>query len=380
MGPLHGIKIVELAGLGPGPFCGMLLSDLGADILRIDRKSGGGAPIALDPTKDILARGRRSIAVDLKSPDGIALVLDAIAAADAVFEGFRPGVVERLGLGPDVCLARNPKLVYGRMTGWGQTGPLSPRVGHDINYIALSGALSMIGPAGQKPHPPINLVGDMGGGGMLLAIGMLAALLEAKTSGKGQVVDAAMVDGASTIMSSVLSMRAMGHWSDQRGTNMGDTGAYFYNTYETADGEYVAIGSIEPDFYRALVEHAQLDPEIFGKQAGPKKWPELTEKIADVFKSRTRAEWSAIFDDIDACVTPVLSLDEAMEHPHAVARDAFVEIGGLKQPAPAPRFSRTVPPTPSAPPMPGEGGDEALAAWGIPLAKVQDARAKGAIA
>lgn len=379
MGPLKGLRVVEIAGLGPAPFCGMLLADLGADVLRIDRKGGPSAPIPLDPSKDVLARGRRSLAVDLKHPEGVELVLKAVEAADVLFEGFRPGVAERLGLGPEDCLRRNPRLVYGRMTGWGQQGPLAPRAGHDINYIALSGALSMIGPAGEKPHPPINLVGDMGGGGMLLALGILAAVIEARASGLGQVVDAAMIDGAALMMSSTVAMRAMGFWSDRRGTNLGDTGAHFYNTYETADGEYMAVGAIEPQFYEALCQGAGLDRSEFDKPMDPRRWPALIERLAAIFRTKTRAEWTKIFEDVDACVTPVLSLDEAPRHRHAQARNAFCDINGVIQPAPAPRFSRTPAGLPSPPPETGVGGENALRDWGVPAELVAAQREAGVV-
>jgi alpha-methylacyl-CoA racemase len=378
MGPLQDLRIVEIAGIGPGPFCGMLLADMGADVLRIDRLDGGRLPIKLDATKDVLARGRRSIALDLKKPEGVALALEIIAGADAVFEGFRPGVVERLGLGPEVCLARNPKLVYGRMTGWGQTGPLAPRSGHDINYIALSGALYMIGRRGEKPVPPINLVGDFGGGGLLLAFGMLCALIEARSSGKGQVVDAAMFEGASLLMAAVHAMRAMGLWSDERGTNMGDTGAHFYEVYETSDGQFMATGSMEPQFYRELIERLGVDPGEFSGQMDAKSWPALKEKLAQVFRTKTRDEWCAIFEGSDACVTPVLSPAEAPRHAHCVARQSFLDLGGVVQPAPAPRFSRTEPEVRRGPPRPGEGGMEALGEWGIARTVIDAARASAA--
>ncbi|HKZ74198.1 MAG TPA: CaiB/BaiF CoA-transferase family protein [Steroidobacteraceae bacterium] len=379
MGPLENLRIVEIAGIGPGPFCGMLLADMGADVLRIDRKDGGGAPIELDASRDILARGRRSVALDLKRPEGVALALDIIDKADAVFEGFRPGVAERLGIGPEACMARNPKLVYGRMTGWGQTGPLAQRAGHDINYIALSGALYMIGRQGEKPLPPINLVGDFGGGGLLLAFGMLCALLEARTSGKGQVVDAAMFEGASLLMSGVHALRAMQLWRDERGTNMGDTGAHYYEVYETQDGQFMAAGPAEPQFYRELIERLGVDAGTFAEQMNPQKWPALKEKLAEVFRTKTREEWCAIFEGSDACVSPVLSPSEAPRHPHGLARGSFVEIDGVVQPAPAPRFSRTAPQVRRGPPEPGEGGTEALEEWGIPKRAIDAARAADAI-
>jgi alpha-methylacyl-CoA racemase len=380
MGPLHGVKVVELAGIGPAPFGGMLLADMGADIVRIDRKGGANLPMAIDPVKDVLNRGRRSIAMDLKNPQAIEAVLSLVAKADIFIEGFRPGVTERMGLGPDVLLKRNPKLVYGRMTGWGQTGPWSSMAGHDINYIALSGALHHIGRKGEKPLPPLNLVGDMGGGGLFLAFGLLCALVEARSSGKGQVVDAAMIEGAALQMSAQFGMRAMGLWKDERGTNLGDTGSHFYETYETKDGGYMAVGSIEPQFYAALCKGADLDPEVFGKQMDARNWDTLKEKLADVFKKKTRAEWESIFDGTDACVAPVLAMGEVMSHPHVQARGTFVENAGIVQPAPAPKFSRTPGAIKNPPPKPGQDTDVALADWGFDSAAIAKLRDAGAIA
>lgn len=336
MGPLHGFRIVELAGIGPGPFCGMMLSDMGAEVIRVDRISGGA-----NRPKDVLARNRRSIGVDLKSPAGAATVLRIVEKSDALFEGFRPGVTERLGLGPEDCWARNEKLVYGRMTGWGQEGPLAQAAGHDINYIGLAGALHAIGHAGDRPVPPLNLVGDFGGGGMLLAYGLVCGLLEAQKSGKGQVVDAAMVDGAAALMAMFFSMGAAGVFKDQRGTNLLDSGSHFYDTYETQDGKYVCIGSIEPQFYALLVEKAGLDAERFAAQMDASKWPDYKRELTEVFKSKTRDEWCEIMEGTDVCFAPVLSIFEAPEHPHNRARNAFIELDGVVQPAPAPRFSRT---------------------------------------
>ena len=337
MGPLGGYRIIELAGIGPGPFCGMMLSDMGADVVRVDRTGGSGqAP------KDVLARNRRSIAVDLKQPAGVETVLRLCETADGLFEGFRPGVTERLGLGPEDVMARNPKLVYGRMTGWGQDGPMAHAAGHDINYIGLAGALHAIGRQGEKPVPPLNLVGDFGGGGMLLAFGMVCALLEAQKSGKGQVVDAAMVDGAASLMAMFFSMSAGGAFSDQRGTNLLDTGSHFYDTYETSDGRYICIGSIEPQFYALLVEKADLDPERFAPQMDAAQWPDFKAELERVFKTRTRDEWCDIMEGSDVCFAPVLSIFEAPDHPHNKARKTFVEVDGVVQPAPSPRFSRSV--------------------------------------
>jgi len=338
MGPLHGFRIIELAGIGPGPFCGMMLSDMGAEVIRVDRVGA-----STRRPKDVLARNRRSIAVDLKQPKGVEIVLRLVETADALFEGFRPGVTERLGIGPDDCLARNEKLVYGRMTGWGQEGPMAQAAGHDINYIGLAGALHAIGRPGERPVPPLNLVGDFGGGGMLLAYGLVCGLLETQRSGKGQVVDAAMVDGAASLMAMFFSMGAMGAFTEIRGTNMLDGGAHFYNTYETHDGKYICIGSIEPQFYALLVEKAGLDKERFAAQMDSSQWRAFEEELIEVFKSKTRDEWCDIMEGSDVCFAPVLSIFEAPEHPHNKARETFVEVDGIVQPAPSPRFSRTVP-------------------------------------
>ena len=348
MGPLTGIRIIELAGIGPGPFCGMMLADMGAEIIRIDRSGGKQAN-----KTDILARGRRSIAVNLKDPTGVKLVLSMVKTADALFEGFRPGVTERLGLGPEDCMALQPKLVYGRMTGWGQTGPMAQAAGHDINYIGLAGALHAIGRHSEKPLPPLNLVGDFGGGGMLLAFGLVCALLEAKQSGKGQVVDAAMVDGTAALMAMFFSMRASGHFRDTRGTNLLDGAAHFYDTYETGDGKHICIGSIEPQFYALLIEKTGVDAERFKPQMNSTMWAELSEELTVVFKTKTRAEWCDIMEGTDICFAPVLSMAEAPEHPHNKARSTFLEIDGVTQPAPAPRFSRTTPSIQGSPRAPG---------------------------
>ena len=369
-GPLAGYRIIELAGIGPGPFAAMLLADMGAEVVRVDR-AGAVRPDAR-PNRDVLLRGRRNIAVDLKHPDGVATVLDLVAQADALIEGFRPGVMERLGLGPDECLARNPKLVFGRMTGWGQEGPYAHAAGHDINYIALAGALAHIGRAGEPPLPPLNLVGDFGGGGMFLALGVVCALLEAQRSGKGQVVDAAMVDGTATLMSMFWAFSQMGmHDASRRGVNMLDTGAHFYDTYECADGEYVSIGSIEPQFYAELLRLTGLqDDPRFADQMNTDKWPELKAALAEVFRTKTRAEWCELMEYTDVCFAPVLRMDEAFEHPHNVARGTFVEHAGLRQPAPAPRFSRTSPSLGRPPARVGEHTVEVLKEWGIPTDRV----------
>jgi alpha-methylacyl-CoA racemase len=362
MGPLKGVKIIEVGGIGPGPFCAMMLSDMGADIIRVDRK---GDPGRFESKYTTLHRGRPSMGVDLKKPEGVELILRLVEKADALQEGFRPGVMEKLGLGPDVCLKRNPKLVYGRMTGWGQEGPLSQASGHDINYIALTGALYSIGRPDQNPVPPLNLVGDFGGGGMLLAFGMACALFETQRSGKGQVIDAAMVDGAAVLMAMFYGLRAAGLWTDERGSNFLDTGAHYYDTYETADGQWISIGSIEPQFYALLLRLAGIDDPEFQAQQDKTKWPELKKKIAGLFKTRTRDEWCAIMQGTDICFGPVLTMGEALEHPHNVARKTFVEIEGVPQPAPAPRFSRTKPEIRGPALMGPEYTKAALLDWGF---------------
>jgi alpha-methylacyl-CoA racemase len=374
MGPLQGVKVVEFAGIGPGPFCAMLLSDMGAEVVRIDRKgSRGGSKF------DITARGRRSIALDLKKPEAVETCLKLIGKADALLEGFRPGVMERLGLGPDIALKRNPKLVYGRMTGWGQTGPLSQAAGHDINYIALSGALHAIGRKGEKPVPPLNLVGDFGGGALYLAFGMACGLWEAQRSGKGQVVDTAMTDGAASLMSMFYGFKASGMWSDEKGTNLLDGGAHFYDTYETSDGKWVSIGSIEPQFYTLLLEKAGINDPEFEHQMDREKWPALKEKIARVIKTKTRLQWDALMENTDVCYAPVLSLAEAPQHPHNVARETFVHIDGVAQPAPAPRFSRTKPVVQGPPAVAGAHTDAILKDWGFASGEVEALKASGAI-
>ncbi len=380
MGPLAGITVIELAGIGPGPFCGMMLADMGADVIRVDRAQSvqGGDPER--PPADLLARGRRSVGVDLKSPDGVEVVLSLVERADALIEGFRPGVTERLGLGPDECLARNPRLVYGRMTGWGQDGPYASTAGHDINYISLAGALDPIGRRGEAPVPPLNLVGDFGGGGLLLAFGIVAGLLEARGSGQGQVIDAAMVDGAAALMTMTHSMRAMGIWNDERGTNMLDTGAHFYDVYETADGGYVSIGSIEPQFYAELLRLTGLEGEELPWQHDRAQWPALKERLAAIFRTRTRAEWCEIMEGTDVCFAPVLSIPEAVEHPHNVHRGTFVEVAGIPQPGPAPRFSRTQAAIARPPAHAGQHTDEILAAAGFDADRIAKLRETGAVA
>ncbi|MGH9136962.1 MAG: CaiB/BaiF CoA transferase family protein [Acidimicrobiales bacterium] len=381
-GPLNGIRIIEIAGIGPGPFAGMMLADMGADIVRIDRAQGvsGGDPST--PPADLLNRSRRSIGVDLKSPEGVEVVLQLVEHADALFEPFRPGVMERLGVGPDVCLARNPKLVYGRMTGWGQDGPYGPNAGHDINYIALAGALAHIGRAGVAPVPPLNLVGDFGGGGMLLAYGLVCGLLEVQRSGQGQVIDAAMVDGAAALMTMMYSFHAMGIQSQERGSNMLDTGAHFYDVYETADGQYVSIGSIEPQFYAELVKVIGLEGEDLPYQFDKTAWPSMKERVAEIFRTKTRDEWCELLeDDQELCFAPVLSMLEAAEHPHNRARSTFTEVAGVLQPSPAPRFSRTPGAVAMPPPHAGQHSDAILAEWlELDADGIAKLRASGAIA
>jgi alpha-methylacyl-CoA racemase len=358
-GPLSGLKVLEFAGIGPGPFCGMLLSDLGADVVRIDRKGSGRSG-----KTDITARGRRSVALDLKSPAAVEACLKLMESADAVFEGFRPGVMERLGLGPDIALQRNPKLVYGRMTGWGQTGPYAKAAGHDMNYIAISGALGAIGTI-DKPIPPLNLVGDFGGGALYLAFGLLAGVIHARASGEGQVIDCAMSDGAASLLSMFYGFKASGMWNDERRSNLLDGGAHFYDTYRCADGEWIAIGSIEPQFYALLLEKTGITDPEFQAQMDRSKWPDLRAKLAAVIEKKTRDEWCAIMDATDVCFAPVLDLDEAPRHPHNVARKTFVTIDGVVQPAPAPRFSRTPGKVAGPPPAIGAHTREALSDWGF---------------
>jgi len=378
-GPLEGLRIVELAGLGPAPFAGMMLADAGADIIRIDRSERATYPPNTEPHVDLMNRGRRSVAVDLKHPDGVGLVLRLVDAADGLMEGFRPGVAERLGFGPDVCLARNPRLVYGRMTGWGQDGPMAQAAGHDIDYIALSGALGAIGREGERPVPPLNLVGDFGGGGMLLAFGLLAAVLGARTTGVGQVVDASMVDGAASLMTMTYTLRGAGIWGDEKGTNLLDTGAHFYEVYETSDGGYLGVGAIEPQFYAELMRLLGLGDEDLSTQMDKSTWRPMKERFAAIFASRTRAEWEAVFAGTDACVAPVLSPGEAPDHPHNRARGTFTEVAGVLQPAPSPRFSVTPGAIRRPPPNPGQYADEALADWGVSADEVAALRASGAI-
>lgn len=364
-GPLAGLKVVELGGIGPGPFCSMLLSDLGADVLRIDRIAPSDSGIPMDNRFNLLNRGRRSVAMDLKKPEAVATVKRLLEQADALVEGFRPGVTERLGLGPDDCFKVNPKLVYGRMTGWGQDGPLAQSTGHDINFIALSGVLHSVGPRDGPPVLPLNLIGDFGGGALYLAFGIVCALLEARHSGHGQVVDAAMTDGAASLMTLVYGMRAAGYWTDERGTNRLDSGAPWYNVYQTKDDLYVAIGSTEPRFYRKTIEALGLCAEDLPDQHDRSAWPKVQILFAEAFRRKTRDEWCELMSGTDVCFSPVLSLGEAPEHPHNKARGTFVEIDGIVQPAPAPRFSRTTPAIQRPPAQVGEHTDEALRDWGF---------------
>lgn len=354
-GPLEGVRIIEFAGIGPGPFCGMMLADHGAEVIRIDRM--GGQILIPAPEKEFLNRSRKSFAVDLKAPDGIALVRRLCRTADAIFEGFRPGVMERLGIGPDVLMADNPRLVYGRMTGWGQDGPYAHTAGHDINYIALSGALHASGRAGQRPTPAMNLIGDFGGGGLMLAFGLLAAIISAQATGRGQIVDCAMTEGSAVLMAMIYSLRAQGLWADERGANLFDSGSHFYDTYETADGKFVSIGSVEPQFYRQFLALSGLaDDSEFLVQNDRARWPQLKAKLDSHFRARTRDEWCAIFEGTDVCFAPVMSLDEAPSHAHNVARRAFIDVDGAVQPAPAPRYSRTT----TADPVAMESGVDGL--------------------
>lgn len=373
-GPLTGLKIVEFAGIGPGPFCGMLLSDLGADVVRIDRKGQGrGAP------SDITSRGRRSVALDLKTPEAVEACLKLMDTADAVIEGFRPGVMERLGLGPDVALKRNPKLVFGRMTGWGQTGPYAQAAGHDMNYIAITGALHAIGTE-DKPIPPLNLVGDFGGGALYLAFGLLAGVIKARESGQGQVIDCAMSDGAASLMAMFYGFKAAGMWKEERRSNLLDGGAHFYDTYQCSDGKWVSIGSIEPQFYALLLEKTGINDPEFQKQHDRSAWGSLRQKLAHVIAQKTQAEWTAIMGGTDVCFAPVLDLDEAPKHPHNVARQTFVDLGGVVQPAPAPRFSATPGAIQGPPPSIGAHDREALSDWGFSDAEIAGLQSAGALA
>jgi len=376
-GPLSGIRILEIAGIGPGPFAAMMLADMGAEVVRVDRVQAVRDNVT-GSHWDVMLRGRRNVALDLKHPEGVEALLTLVEGADAIIEGFRPGVMERLGVGPDQCLARNPKLVFGRMTGWGQEGPYANSAGHDINYIALAGALAHFGRAGEPPTPPLNMVGDFGGGGMLLAFGVVCALLESQRSGKGQVVDAAMVDGSAVLMSMFWAFKNIGMFDESaRGTNLLDTGAHFYDVFECADGEWVSIGSIEPQFYALLLEKTGVSAE-FAAQMDRSKWPQLKEKLAAVFRTKTRAQWNEIMEGTDVCYAPVLRMSEAAQHPHNVARNTFVEVAGITQPAPAPRYSRTITNMPTPPAHAGEHTRAVLADWGFDADRIDALVAAGA--
>jgi alpha-methylacyl-CoA racemase len=386
MGPLAGIKIVELAGIGPAPFCAMLLADMGAEVVRVDRAanvgqddSRVGGPAGEEYRYNLLARGRRNIAVDLKNTAGQDAALRLIERADALIEGFRPGVMERLGLGPDICLKRNPRLVYGRMTGWGQDGPIAHVAGHDINYIALAGVLATIGEAGGPPVPPLNLVGDFGGGALYLAMGVLAGILSAKASGKGQVIDCSMVEGSASLMTMMYAALAAGSWVEKRGHNRTDGGSHFYHTYETKDGEYVAVGSIEPQFYQLLLTHTGLEGADLPPQSDRAQWPAMQERLAAIFKEKTRDEWVALMQDTDICFAPVLSMSQAIRHPHNRARGSFVEVDGIAQPAPAPRFLGTPTRVARPPARIGENTDEVLREAGFSAAEIAALQASGAV-
>ena len=379
MGPLAGIRIVEFAGVGPGPMAAMLLADLGATVLRIDRTKPVDLGLKRPFNYHLLLRNRRSIALDLKRPEAIEAALRLVGRADALIEGFRPGVMERLGLGPEVCIARNPRLVYGRMTGWGQTGPLANAVGHDLNYIAITGALNAMGQQGQPPAVPLNLLGDFGGGALYLAFGLLAGIIEARTSGQGQVVDAAIIDGVMSMQTSLLGMWAAGLLSPERGTNSIDSGSHFYNVYQCADGRWVSVAAIEGRFHAELLARLEIDPAAIGDHMDRRNWPKARALFAERFRTRTRDEWCALLEGSDACFAPVLSWDEARDHPQIAARETLIEIGGIVQPAPAPRFSRTPAALPSAPEEIGpESTTAALSGW-IDAAEIEKLRAEGIV-
>jgi alpha-methylacyl-CoA racemase len=379
MGPLAGYRIVELAGIGPAPMCAMLLAELGATVIRLDRPEPGGLGLPVPEQLELLNRSRRSVAIDLKHPQGVELALELIALADALIEGFRPGTMERLGLGPEACLQRNPRLVYGRVTGWGQDGPLAGAAGHDLNYIALAGALHAIGRTGQPPVPPLNLVGDFGGGALYLALGVVSGLLEAQRSGRGQVVDAAMIDGAASLMTLFFGLRAAGLFGAERGGNTLDSGAPYYDVYLCADGKYVAVAAIEPKFRAELYRRLGLQEGELPSAEDPAGWPAIRSALAARFASRTQAEWCALLEGTDACFAPVLSIDEAPRHPHHVARGTFTKIDGVVQPSPAPRFSRTRAAAPTRPEAAGQSTDAVLAEWGVSVQRIAALRAAGAV-
>jgi alpha-methylacyl-CoA racemase len=375
LGPLDGVRVVEIAGIGPGPFCAMLLADMGAEVVRVDRPEAAGQRVPA-----LMARGRRSLVVDLKQERGREVVLRLVERADALLEGFRPGVAERLGIGPAACQDRNPRLVYGRMTGWGQDGPLRQAAGHDLAYIALAGALHPIGEPGGPPVPPLNLLGDFGGGGLLLAFGIACGLVEARRSGRGQVIDAAIVDGAALLTTAVHELTALGAWEERRGVNLLDGGVPYYSVYETADGEHMAVGALEPKFYAELIDKLGLNADELPPREDRERWPELRERLAAAFRARTREAWTDVFEGSDACVAPVLRPSEAVAHPHNRARNSFIPVGGSPQPAPAPRFSRTPPERPTPPPSPGQHTDEILASIGFTPQEIAALRTTGAVA
>jgi len=383
MGPLEGIRVVELAGIGPGPFCAMLLSDMGAEVIRVDRAAIVGQDTDRDGNDaryNLLSRGRRNIAVDLKNPGAVDATLRLIEQADALLEGFRPGVMERLGLGPDICLARNPKLVYGRMTGWGQNGPIAHIAGHDINYIALSGVLDTIGEAGGPPVPPLNLVGDFGGGALYLAMGVLAGIISSRSTGRGQVIDCSMVEGSASLMMMMYGALASGAWKEERGATRTDCGAHYYQVYETKDGEYVSVGAIEPQFYALLLQHTGLEGEALPPQTDRTQWPAMQDRLARIFKTKTRAEWVEIMQQTDICFAPVLRMSEALRHPHNVERQSFVEVAGIPQPAPAPRFLGTPTRVQRPPARVGEHTDQILRDWGFSTGEIAELHRTGAVA
>ena len=378
-GPLHGITVVELAGIGPAPFCCMMLADMGAEVLRVDRPAAADIGVPSDPRFQLLNRGRRSIAIDLKSAAGVGIVRDLLAGADVLVEGFRPGVTERMGLGPEDCAALNPRLVYGRMTGWGQTGPLAQSAAHDINYIALTGALDSIGPRNGEPVPPLNLLGDFAGGALYLAFGIVCALLEARGSGRGQVVDAAIVDGTAHLMTAVFGMMARQDWSRERGGNLLSGGRPWYGVYRTRDRQYITLGAVEERFYAELLQKTGLQDEDCAARKDPSNWPKLAERLRQVISERSRAEWVALLEGSDACFAPVLSVDEAPLHPHMRSREVFVEAHGVLQPAPAPRFGRSRPAIRRPPPLPGQHTGEVLAERGYPAAQIAAWLAAGVV-
>ncbi|MBR9909287.1 MAG: CoA transferase [Gammaproteobacteria bacterium] len=378
-GPLAGMKVIEIVGLGPAPFCGMMLADMGAEVIRVDRPGGNAIMSTVAPEYDVMARNRRSIALNLKKPGATEAVLALIDQADIVIEGFRPGVMERMGLGPDVCLARNPKLVYGRVTGWGQDGPLAQAAGHDINYIATAGVLHTFGHKDAPPVPPMNLVGDFGGGGMLLAFGVICAAYQAKTTGIGQVVDAAMAEGAALLATMNWGFRGAGYWNDERGSNINDGGAFYYASYACADGHYVCIASAEPQFYAELRAKLNLTDPLFDQKDDPAVWPELKQRLSDIFITQPRQYWCDLLEGGDSCFAPVLNWRDAPKHPHNVARKMFIEVAGVTQPAPAPRFSATPTAEPTAPVVPGVDSVAVLTDWGFDVAQISALRESGAL-